>query len=99
MTSFSLSTFSFIFVFENSQNSMSCGHPFGPFWSVKYLNFGQKLPIQTARYTFLESRHPEVTKNPYYDLSPEGSLKKVPAHGRTFDLILILIELNKQVFS
>ena len=73
MTSFFLSTFSFIFLFENSQNSISCGHPFGPFWSVKYLNFGQKLPIQTARYTFLESRHPEVTKNPYYDLSPEGS--------------------------
>ena len=25
--------------------------------------FGQKLPIQTAHHTFLESRHPEVTKN------------------------------------
>ena len=31
---------------------------FGPFWSVKYLNFGEKL-LRTARHTFLESRHPE----------------------------------------
>ena len=50
----------FIFVFENSQNSFWCG----PFWFLKYLNFGQKLPIQTTHHTFLESRHPEVTKNP-----------------------------------
>ena len=35
---------------------------FGPFWSVKCLNFGQKLPFRTAHHTFLESRHPEVTK-------------------------------------
>ena len=49
---------------------------FGPFWSVKYLNFGKKLPIRTAHHTFLESKHPEVTKNPYYVLSPEGSQKK-----------------------
>ena len=28
--------------------------------------FGQKLPIQTAHHTFLESRHPEVTNNLYY---------------------------------
>ena len=50
--------------------------PFAPFWSVKNLNFGENLPIQTAYYTFLESRHPKVTKNPYYVLSPEGSQKK-----------------------
>ena len=31
--------------------------------------FGQKLPIQTAHQTFLETRHPEVTKNLYYVLS------------------------------
>ena len=55
----------FIFVFENSQNSFSCAPPFSPFWSVKYLNF----------------RHPEVTKNPYYVLPPERSQKKVSAHG------------------
>ena len=64
----------FIFIFENSQNS--CGSPFRPFWSVKYLNFGQKLPIQSTHHIFLESRHPEVTKNPYYVLSPEWSQKK-----------------------
>ena len=46
--------------------------PLGPFWSVKYCNFGQKLPIRTAHHTFLESRHPEVTKIYCYALSPEG---------------------------
>ena len=40
----------------------------------------QKLPIQTAHHTFLESRHPEVTKNPYYVLSPKGSQKKISAN-------------------
>ena len=64
------------FCFENSQNSFSCALLFGPFWSVKCLNFEQKLPIRTAHHTFVESRHTEVTKNPYYVLSPEGSLKK-----------------------
>ena len=67
MTPFFSSTFyalfvTFIFIFGNSQNSFTFGPPFGPFWSVKYLNFGQKLPIQTTHHTFLESRHPEVTK-------------------------------------
>ena len=66
----------FIIEFENTQNSFSCGPSFGPFWSVKYLNFGQKLPIWTTHHTFLESRHPEVTKNPCYVLSPVGSKKK-----------------------
>ena len=81
MIPFFSSTFSdlfltFIFTFENSQNSFSCGPPFGPFWFVKYLNFGQKLPIRTAHHTFLESRHPEVTKNPCCVLSPKGSQKR-----------------------
>ena len=71
----------FIFVFENSQNSFSCGPPFRPFWSVRYLNFERKLPIWTTHHTFLESRHPGVTKNPYYVFSPKGSQKKVSAHG------------------
>ena len=70
MISFSSSTFSalfvtFIFVFENSQNSFSCGPHFGPFWSTKYLNLRQKLSILTAYHTFLESRHLEAKKNPY----------------------------------
>ena len=55
----------FIFIFENGQNSFSCGLPFGLFWSVKYLNFGQKLPIRTAHHTFLESGHTEVTEDLY----------------------------------
>ena len=42
---------------------------FGLFWSVKYLNFWEKVPIWTAHQTFLESRHPEVTKNLYHGLS------------------------------
>ena len=42
----------FIFEFENTQNSFSCGLSFGPFWSVKYLNFGQELPIWTAHHIF-----------------------------------------------
>ena len=53
---------------------------FGLFWSVKYLNFAQKLRIWTAHHTFLERRHPEVTKNLYYVLSHKES-KKVSAHG------------------
>ena len=47
--------------------------PFSPFSSVKFSNFGQKLPIRTAHHTLLESRHPKVTKNPYYGLFPAGS--------------------------
>ena len=35
--------------------------------------FGQKLPIRTTHYTFLESRHPEVTKNLYHVLSTRRS--------------------------
>ena len=51
----------FILVFENIQNSFSCGPPFGPCWSVKYVILGQKLPLWKAHHTFLDSRHPEVT--------------------------------------
>ena len=89
MTPFFSSTFSslfvsFIFVFENNQNSFSGGRPFGPFWSVKCLNFERKLPIWTTHHTFLESTHPEVTKNSYYVLSPRRSQIPIfwaPAHG------------------
>ena len=78
MTPFFSSTFSslfvsFIFVFGNNQNSISGGRPFGPFWSVKCLSFERKLPIWTTHHTFLESTHPEVTKNLYYVLSPRRS--------------------------
>ena len=54
---------------------------FGLFWSVKYLNFEQKLPIRRANNFVLEIRHPEITKNPYYVLSPKGNQKKVSANG------------------
>ena len=82
----------FIFVFENSQNSLSCGPTFGPFWSVNYLNFGQKLPSSIAHHTFLESRHPEVTKNLYYVLFPQGNQKKVSAHE-----LFVLMENHKSI--
>ena len=55
--------------------------PFDAFWSAKYLNFAQKLPLLTTRHIFLESRHPKVTKNSYYVSSTEGSQKKASAHG------------------
>ena len=70
-------------VFENSQNSCSCHSPFGLFWSVKYLNFWPKLPIRTAHHTFLESRHPEVIKNPYYVLFPKGAKKGISSWTTT----------------
>ena len=47
----------------------------------KIPQFWQKLPIPTVHDTFLERRHPEVTKNPNYVLSPKGSQKKVSTHG------------------
>ena len=83
-----------IFMFENIQSSFWCGPPFAPFWSVKYLNFGQKLPIPTTHHTFVEWKHPEVTKNPYYVLSPECSHKKVSAHG----LILLVLQMQSHEF-
>ena len=46
---------------------------FGPFGSVKYLNFGEKLPTRTTYHSFLENRHPKITENPYYVLLPKGA--------------------------
>ena len=40
----------------------------------------KKLPIGTAHQIFPDGRNPEVIKNPYYVLSPEGSQSKVSAH-------------------
>ena len=65
-TFYALTTATFIFAFDNSQNSISYGSTFCPFWSVKYLNFGKQLQIWTAHHTFLEGKHPGVTKNPYF---------------------------------
>ena len=64
-------------MFQNSQNPFTCGPSFGPFWSVKYLNFGQNLPIWTAHPTFLESEHPEVTKSLYYVFFLKASQKSI----------------------
>ena len=55
--------------------------PFRPFWSVKYLNFGQKLPIWTTHHTFIENEHPEIAKNRYYVLPPKWSQKKASTRG------------------
>ena len=60
--------------------------PFGPFWSVKHLNFGQRLPIRTTYHTLLESRHPEVTKNPYKLMDCYGR-----AYENSFGLLLFAI--------
>ena len=68
-----------------------------PLWSIlicKIPQFDQKLPIRTIRHAFLESRHPEVTKNPYYLLSPEWSQKKVSAHG-----LLWKIKISRKVLK
>ena len=46
------------------------------FWSIlvcKIPQFWAKATDWIAHHTFLESRHPKVTKNPYYVLSPKGS--------------------------
>ena len=61
---------------------------FGPFWS------GQKLPIRTAHYTFLECRHSELTKNQIMFYPLRGAKKKVSAHG----LIGILMESDPAPF-
>ena len=41
-----------------------------PLWSIQFYKitsiFGQNLTIRTAHDTFLESRHPDVTKNVCY---------------------------------
>ena len=50
---------------------------YDPFWSLKYLNFGQKLPIWIASHTFLTLRLLKI----YVMFCPQGSRKKVSAHG------------------
>ena len=52
-----------------------------PILVCKIPSFRQKLQIRTVHHNFLEIIHPEVTKNPYYVLSPEGSQKKVSVRG------------------
>ena len=45
----------------------------GSSWSVKYPFFCQKPPIWTVHHIFLDSRHPDVTKNLNYVLSTRWS--------------------------
>ena len=44
--------------------------------TVYNIHFGQKLPIWTTHHTFLDSRHPEVTRGPL-----RRAKKKLLAHG------------------
>ena len=50
---------------------------------MKYLNFGQKPPIQTALHNFLESTHPEVTENSYCFVLQEESKKGISSWTNT----------------
>ena len=68
----------FIFVFENSQNLYSCGPPFYPFWSVKFRNFQQKLPISTTIILLQKVNTMSLLKT--HVLSPEESQKMVSTH-------------------
>ena len=79
----------FIFILGNTQNSFSCGWNSGSFWSAKYLNLGQKLTICAVHHTFLEERHPEDTKNPFF-WSPEVSRKFL-----SFDRLLNILMLKR----
>ena len=44
--------------------------------------------IRTAHHTFLEIRHPEVTKNPYM-FCPRRESKKLSAHGLPLKVVYI----------
>ena len=68
-------------------NSHFCISKYSKFifmWSILFCRtpqFRQKLPIWTVYYSFLETKHPEVTENSYYVLFPEGSQKNVSVYG------------------
>ena len=44
----------FISDFQNTQNSFSCGRPFDPNWSVKYLNFWPKATDSDSSTYFFQ---------------------------------------------
>ena len=58
--------------------------PFDPFCSVKFWAKATDLDSPSYFYIILESRHPEVNKNPFYILSPEGEPKKVISSWTNF---------------
>ena len=85
MTSFFSSTFSVLTVcnihfciWKQPRFIFMCS---APLWSIlvckKHQFWAKATIIRTAHHTFLKTRHPEVNKNPYYILSPEGSQKKL----------------------
>ena len=76
-----LTALTFIFSFENSQNLFSCCLPLYSIVVCKTPQFWAKATDSDNASCFSESRHPKVTKNPYYILSLEWSQKNVSAHG------------------
>ena len=60
-----------IFVFEKCQNSLLWGPLFGPFWSIKYLNFWGNIYIKES-------------KEPVFIFSMELRTKFVWSHGNWF---------------
>ena len=93
-TFFALTVCNIHFCIWNQSTFIFMWSPFCPFWSVKYLSFWEKLTIQTVHHSFLESKEPEVTKNPYYVLSPQGSHKKVSAHE--LHVLYLKIHINNK---
>ena len=73
--------------------------PFGSSWSVKCLNFWEKLTIWTVHHTFLENRHPKVTENPCFVLSPMWAVKEGISSWTTFKEFFWNLELDKWLFS
>ena len=63
----------FISGFENTQNSFSSASLCSILVCKIHTSFDQTLPTWIAHHTFLESRHPKVTKNLYYVLSTHHS--------------------------
>ena len=61
-----------------------------PLWSILVCKIPQFWAKATdsdiTHHTFLESRHPEITKNPYHVLSPEWSQKKASPHELCIDI-------------
>ena len=57
---------------------------FDPLWSVKFRSFLQKLPIFRTHDTFIESKHPEVAKN------PEESQRRAKKRCQLTDYVLWL---------
>ena len=65
-----------------------------PLWFIlvsKIPQFGQKLPIRTAHHSFLESKHPEVTKNLYYVLSTRQSQIPIFLGSSSWTIFIVII--------